>query len=59
MKLEQGDVLVLDKNINERFNLMLAGKTKFLGKPGIVGKKVAVQITDILKLEEEGLDGRK
>lgn len=59
MKLEKGDVLVLDRSINEKFSLVLAGKTKFLGKPGIVGKKVAVQITDLVKFSEEGADGRK
>ena len=53
MNLNHGDVLVFDKSIHEKFELLLAGKTKFYGKPGIVGKKVAVKITDI-KTKTEG-----
>ncbi|MBN2008081.1 flagellar motor switch protein FliM [candidate division KSB1 bacterium] len=59
MSLSEGDVLVFDKSINDKFEILLAGKTKFYGKPGIVGKKVAVKITDIKKKPEVKAHGRK
>jgi flagellar motor switch protein FliM len=59
LNLNEGDVLVFDKSINEKFELLLAGQPKFLGKPGIVGKKVAVKITDINIENEDSKDAGK
>ena len=52
INLEKGDVLVFDKDINEKFDIFLAKQVKFLGRPGIVGKKVAIKITDIISKKE-------
>ncbi len=55
-ELEVGDVLMLDKTIHDKFHLLLAGRTKFLGVPGILGKRVAVKITDVVTKSEEFCD---
>lgn len=42
-----GDVLVLDRKQNENVEVLVGNKIKFLGKPGIQGKKIAVHIRQI------------
>lgn len=48
MRLEEGDVLVLDKKVDSKFNILLEGRPKFLCRPGVFGKNIAVKITDVL-----------
>ncbi|MBI2471690.1 MAG: FliM/FliN family flagellar motor switch protein [Planctomycetes bacterium] len=45
MNLRAGDVVKLDNKITEDLCLTIAGKTKHYGKPGVVGKKVAFQVS--------------
>jgi flagellar motor switch protein FliM len=49
--LQQGDVIILDKNLGEDMELFIGGKPKYLVQPGIVGNKMAVQIID--KIQED------
>ena len=51
MELQQGDVIILDKNLGEDMELFIGGKPKYLVQPGIIGNKMAVQITD--KIQED------
>ena len=52
MKLEAGDVLLFDDNVGNKFQMKLAGQSKFLGKPGILGNHLALKITDIIQKDE-------
>lgn len=42
-----GDVVMLDRRQNENVEVLIGNKVKFLGKPGIQGKKIAVHIREI------------
>ena len=48
LDLKKGDVILLDTKVNGKLQIEVGGKEKFLGYPGIVGKKKAVKITNIL-----------
>jgi flagellar motor switch protein FliM len=52
VNLEMGDVLVFDKRIDKNFQILLSDKPKFWGKPGILGRNLAVKITDTIVKEE-------
>lgn len=54
--LEEGDILRLETARDERLRIKVAGKTKFLGKPGSRENKVAVQITDIVQEGDDSFD---
>ncbi|MDO8141204.1 MAG: flagellar motor switch protein FliM [Candidatus Brocadiales bacterium] len=45
MNLRAGDVVKLDNKITEDLCLTIAGKEKHYGKPGVVGKKIAFQVS--------------
>lgn len=51
LELSVGDVVPLDRNIKEDLELQIGQRTKFLGRPGVNGNKVAIQIC---KVVEEG-----
>lgn len=45
LTLQKGDILVLNKKISDPVELIIEGKTRFLGHPAQSGGKLAVQIT--------------
>ncbi len=45
LSLKPGDVVRLDNKITEDLCLNIKGKTKHRGKPGVVGKKLAFQVS--------------
>ena len=47
-----GDVLQLGTKVKEDFKCRIGKNTKFLCRPGTSGKKMAVQITEIIQPEE-------
>jgi flagellar motor switch protein FliM len=51
MELSAGDVVPLERKINEDVEIVIGQKTKFLGKPGVHGNKVAIQVSQVI---EEG-----
>jgi len=53
MELSLGDVIPLERKINEDLEVVIGQKTKFLGKPGVHGNRVAIQVSQII---EEGND---
>lgn len=53
LTLEAGDVIRLDALLGSPLKVMVSGRTKFLGKPGLRNNKYAVQITNIV---DEGDD---
>ena len=53
LNLQKGDIILLNKNVEEPLEIYVENKLKFKGKPGIKKKNVAVLITDVI---EEGDD---
>ncbi len=53
LTLQPGDLLVLDQLVKEDLNIRVGNRVKFRGRPGIVGKKMAVSITQLLSSHEE------
>lgn len=47
------DVLQLDSKIAEDLNIIVGQKEKFRGKPGLSGRKVAIQITQVVSEGED------
>jgi len=52
MKLQIGDVIVLNKKVNDFIEIAIGGNKKFLGRPGIKGKKKAAKIIKPISKEE-------
>lgn len=53
LNLQRGDVILLNKKVEDNLEIYVEDKLKFYGKPGIKKKNVAIMITDVL---EEGDD---
>ncbi|MBQ6759413.1 MAG: flagellar motor switch protein FliM [Selenomonadaceae bacterium] len=51
-----GDVLQLNTKVKEDFPSMVGSNAKFLCRPGTFGKKLAVQITQVVQKGEEAAD---
>lgn len=49
LEIHPGDVVQLNKNITSPIEIMVGNKVKFTGNPGLMGSKMAVQITTVLK----------
>lgn len=49
LELSVGDVIPLDRTIHEELEVAIGQRTKFLGKPGVFGNKVSIQISQIVK----------
>ncbi|MBI2266785.1 MAG: FliM/FliN family flagellar motor switch protein [Armatimonadetes bacterium] len=48
LNIEPGDYIRLNTLVAENLRIRIAGKTKFVGKPGVRGAKMAVQITAVI-----------
>lgn len=48
LNLAEGDIIKLDTAANDALPVRIGGRPKFGGRPGIIGKNLAVQITHIL-----------
>jgi flagellar motor switch protein FliM len=55
LQMSVGDVIKLDKRLNEGLHVKIGDKLKFIANPGTVNGKMAVQIIDKAE-EEEDLD---
>ncbi|MCD6548230.1 MAG: flagellar motor switch protein FliM [Thermodesulfobacterium sp.] len=53
LNLEKGDVIVLDKKVEEPVEVYIEGVLKILGKLGVFKNRMAVQIQKFITLEEE------
>ncbi|MBP0726231.1 flagellar motor switch protein FliM [Bacillus sp. RG28] len=49
LHMDVGDVIVMDNPITKPLNIKVGNRTKFIGQPGIVNKKMAIQVLDELK----------
>jgi flagellar motor switch protein FliM len=54
LQLQEGDVICLDKPEKEDLILRVGDKTKMACRPGLVGRKKAVQVTQIIEKEVPG-----
>jgi len=52
LQLRKGDVLLLDKPADSRLGIKLNGQLKMEGKPGLMGRKKAIQVTGFINKEE-------
>ncbi|HOV91509.1 MAG TPA: flagellar motor switch protein FliM [Candidatus Kapabacteria bacterium] len=52
LNLEIGDIIKLDKKVNEEIEISINNRKKLLGRPGSVDGKRAVQVTRFLKEED-------
>jgi flagellar motor switch protein FliM len=50
-EMQLGDTLVLDRRTGERFPLVVDGEARFWCRPGVVGKQVAVRVTEAIASE--------
>lgn len=53
LNLQRGDIILLNKLVEDPLEIQVEDVVKFKGKPGINNRNIAVQITEILKGEEE------
>jgi len=53
MDLKEGDVLRLETHMAKDAVVMVGDRPKFLGRPGLIGKRRAIQLTEpIIKADE-------
>jgi len=57
-QLSAGDIILLDKGINEELVLRVEDRPKFYGQPGISQGNTAFQITRIIRQQEEDKNGK-
>jgi flagellar motor switch protein FliM len=51
--LQPGDILLLDQKVKTDLSVRVGNLAKFRGRPGIIGKKMAVSITEVTEKPEE------
>ncbi|SHG92812.1 flagellar motor switch protein FliM [Tepidibacter thalassicus] len=56
LNLQVGDVISLNKNINEQLEIKVGNKIKFLGTPGSMKNKYAIKITKVFEKGDEEYD---
>ncbi|MDA8233836.1 MAG: flagellar motor switch protein FliM [Clostridia bacterium] len=49
LELHKGDVIQINKSINEPIEILVGSKIKFYGLPGLAGSRVAIQITGVAR----------
>lgn len=49
LELSVGDVIPLERSVHEELEVAIGQRTKFLGKPGILGNKISLQISQVIK----------
>jgi flagellar motor switch protein FliM len=52
LQLKTGDVLWMDRRVDSRLPIKLNGQLKMEGKPGLVGRRKAIQVTSFITKEE-------
>lgn len=51
--LEVGDVVQIGTKVSDELNVFVGDRMKFKGKPGVVGKRIAIQTTNVVRDVEE------
>ena len=58
LQLAKDDIICLDKQKDEDLIVQIGGKSKMAGKSGVVGRKKAIRITEIIEPEVPGVTKR-
>ena len=53
LELQIGDVLAIERGVDDEVDVLVGDILKFKARPGVMGKKGALKITQILKKEDE------
>ncbi len=53
LSLRRGDIIQLDKEIDEELQIRVGNRIKYFGVPGRSGRKLAVRVTRVLTFEED------
>lgn len=56
LNLQKGDIILLDKKVDEPFDIFVEDKLKYRAKPGVKKKNVAVMITEVVEEGEDSND---
>ena len=53
LNLAEGDIIQVSKKVNDDLDVIVGDRTKFKGRPGVLGKRLAVQTTTVVKERED------
>jgi len=53
LNLDVGDILQLQTRVSDEIEVFVGNKLKFKGRPGLIGKSIAVQTTSVVKEKED------
>jgi len=53
LNLDVGDILTLQTKVSDEVDVFVGNKLKFKGRPGLVGKSIAIQTTSVVKEKED------
>lgn len=56
LSLQPGDIIMTDQLVNDDLTIRVGNMKKFLGRPGILGKKMAVSLTEVLEISDKEFD---
>ena len=56
LNMEEGDTLLLDARVDRPLSLTIGGHERFLCRPGVMGNRVGVRVTDVLEPATYELD---
>jgi len=56
--MQEGDTFVLDARLGRTLDVIIDGRTRFRGLPGMVGNRVSMQIADVVQEETYGFFAR-
>jgi flagellar motor switch protein FliM len=51
--IQVGDIISLDRNLNEKMEVHVGKNVKYLGNPGIKNKKYSIKLTDVIDKENK------
>ena len=53
LNLNVGDILQISSKVTDELNIYVGNRVKFKGRPGVVGKRLAIQTTSVVKDVED------
>lgn len=53
LNLNVGDILQISSKVNDELDIYVGDRVKFKGRPGVVGKRIAVQTTNVVRDVED------
>lgn len=56
LNMEEGDTLLLDARVDRPLSFTIGGRERFLCRPGVVGNRIGVRVTDVVETPTYELD---